>query len=98
MKNDLIWGWIFIGLSILMLACVIYGCCIGNWTAVPMCSFALTLNVCNAIGRFKDYKRRRDWDTSWERFNETFKACWPDEDDDDESGDNNSSISEIISD
>ena len=64
MRNDLIWGWVFVGLSILMLVCVIYGCFIGNWTAVPMCSFALTLNVCNAIGRFKDYRRKRDWESS----------------------------------
>ena len=88
MKNDLIWGWIFVGLSILMLVCVIYGCFIGNWTAVPMCSFALTLNVCNAISRFKDYKYRRDWDASWERLNEAFKACWPDEENDKSEEDN----------
>ena len=63
MKSDLIWGWVFVGLALVMIACIIYGCCIGNWTAVPMCSFALTLNVCNAISRFKDYRRKRAWDS-----------------------------------
>lgn len=61
MKSDLIWGWVFVGLALLMVACIIYGCCIGNWTAVPMCSFAFALDACNAISRFKDYRRKQDW-------------------------------------
>ena len=70
MKNDLIWGWIFVVMSLLMLALVIYGCFIGNWTAVPMCSFALALNVCNAISRFTDYKwRQQEWKDCITRFN-----------------------------
>ena len=81
MKNDLIWGWIFIGLALIMVACIIYGCFIGNWTAVPMCSFALILDVCNAISRFKDYKRRQqDWKDCMARFN----ACWPEDKPDDD--------------
>ena len=67
MKNDLIWGWIFVGLALIMVACIIYGCCIGNWVAVPMCSFALSLDVCNAISRFKLYRAHK-------RFNSAFKT------------------------
>ena len=83
MKKDLVMGCVFVGLSILILACVIYGCCIDNWAAVPMCSFALALNICNAITRFHDYKRRQqDWKDCMARFNDAFNACWPDEDED----------------
>lgn len=67
MRNDLIWGWVFVGLALLMVACIIYGCFIGNWAAVPMCSFALALNVCNAISRFSSYRSRK-------RFNDAFKT------------------------
>lgn len=85
MKSDLIWGWIFVGLALIMLACVIYGCFIGNWTALPICSFALTLNVCNAISRFKDYKRwQQDWKDYMDRFNDAFNACWPEDKSDDD--------------
>ena len=80
MRNDLIWGWVFVGLALLMVACIIYGCSIGNWAAVPMCSFALALNVCNAISRFKNYKwRQQDWKDSMARFDEAFNACWPED-------------------
>jgi hypothetical protein len=79
MKNNLIWGWIFIGLAILMLACVIYGCFISNWIAVSMCSFALILDICNTIMNFQVYKQRK---TEWARFNNTFNTCWPNQDDD----------------
>ena len=85
MKNDLVWGWIFAVLSILMLACVIYGCCIGNWAGASMCSFALTLNVCNAISHFRDYKRwQRDWKDCMARFNGAFNTCWPEDELDDD--------------
>ena len=63
MKSDLIWGWIFVGMALLMVACIIYGCLIGNWIAVPMCSFAFALDVCNAISRFNNYQRKRAWDS-----------------------------------
>ena len=83
MKSDLVMGWVFVGLSILILICVICGCFVGNWAAVPMCSFALTLNVCNAITRFHNYKQRQqDWKDCMARFNDAFNACWPDEDED----------------
>ena len=59
MKSDFIWGWVFIGLALLMVACIIYGCFIGNWVAIPMCSFALAINVCNAISRFKSYRAHK---------------------------------------
>lgn len=61
MKSDLIWGWMSVGLTLLMIACIIYCCFIGNWAAIPMCSFALILNVGNAISHFTSYNRCKDY-------------------------------------
>lgn len=61
MKSDLIIGWIFVGLALLMIICIIYGCFIGNWAAILMCSFALILNVCNAISHFTSYNWCKDY-------------------------------------
>lgn len=86
MKNDLIWGWVFVGLALLMVACIIYGGFIGNWAAIPMCCFALTLNITNAISRLRAYKYHKDsmrFQQSLRDFKDAFNACWPDKDDDD---------------
>ena len=95
MKSDLIWGWIFIGLALIMLACVIYGCCIGNWTAIPICSFALALNVCNAISRFRDYKRwQQEYEQSMLAFNTTLRSLWPDIDEENDEPDDDNCITD----
>ena len=87
MRSDLIWGWVFVGLALVMIACIIYGCCIGNWTAVPMCGFALALNVCNAISRFKDYRSKQAWSLMSMRRWSDYDAVL--DDDEDEPDDDN---------
>ena len=87
MKSDLIWGLVFIGLALLMLACIIYGCFIGNWAAIPMCFFALTLNTTNAISRLRAYKYHKDsirFQQSLQDFEDAFSACWPNSKPDDD--------------
>lgn len=61
MKSDLIIGWIFVGLALLMVVGIIYECFIGNWAAIPMCSFALILDVGNVISHFTSYNRCKDY-------------------------------------
>jgi hypothetical protein len=85
MKKDLVMGWVFVGLALLMVFCIVYGCFVGNWAALPMGCFALILDIVNAISRFRDYKRRqRDWKDCMARFNDAFNACWPEDKPDDD--------------
>ena len=87
MKKDLVMGWVFIGMALLMLACIIYGCFIGNWAAIPMCFFALTINTTNAISRLRAYKYHKNsirFQQSLRDFEEAFSACWPDNKPDDD--------------
>ena len=83
MKKDLVMGWVFIALALLMVFCVVVNCVNANWAGLPICGFAFGLNLMNAVNRFRDYKMRKEYEESWARFNEGFQACWPDEDDDD---------------
>ncbi len=82
MKKDLIMGWVFIALALLMVFCIVVNCVNQNWAGLPICGFAFGINLINAFGRFNDYKRRKEYDESWAKFNEAFDACWPDKDDD----------------
>ena len=82
MKKDLVMGWVFIGLALLMVFCIVYGCFIGNWEALPMCSFALILDIVNAANRFNDYKRCKGYEASWSKLDLAIRECWPDEDED----------------
>lgn len=79
MKRDLIWGWIFAILAIIMLCFTFYGFYIGNDSGAIMCCIAASINISNAIVRFTEYKHLRDWNASWEKLNEVFQICWPDE-------------------
>ena len=79
MKRNLIWGWVFVILAIIMLCFTFYGFYIGNDFGAMMCCIAAGIDICNAVMRFAEYKHQRDWNASWEKLNETFKACWPDE-------------------
>ena len=81
MKNDLIWGWVFVGLALLMVVLIIYACFISNWAAIPMCSFALILNVGNAISRFTSYNRYKDYHKMLDKLDTAILACWPDKED-----------------
>ena len=77
MKNDLIWGWVFVILALVMVACIVYGIFIGNWSALPMCGFALGMNITSAITRFKSYKYRK----SLYEFDQAFYACFKHQED-----------------
>ena len=88
MKKNLIWGWIFAILAIIMLCFTFYGFYIGNDFGAMMCCFAAGINICNATMRFTEYKYQRDWNASWEKLNEAFEACWPDEENDEPEADN----------
>lgn len=84
MKSDLIWGLVFVGLALLMLACIIYGCCIGNWIAIPMCFLALTLNTTNAISRLQACKYHKDSIRFQQSLRDFEDAFWPDNKPDDD--------------
>ena len=87
MKKDLVMGLVFIGMALLMLACIIYGCFIGNWAAIPMCFFALTLNTANAISRLRAYKYHKNsirFQQSLRDFEDAFSAYWPEDKPDDD--------------
>ena len=88
MKRNLIWGWVFIILAIVMLCFTFYGLYIGNDFGAMMCCIATGINICNATMNFAEYKHKRDWNTSWEKLDEAFKACWPDEENDELEEDN----------
>ena len=59
MKKDLVMGWVFVGLALLMVLCIVYGCSIGNWTALPMCILALGMDITSAMTRFQSYQTRK---------------------------------------
>lgn len=89
MKKDLVMGWVFIAIALLMVFCIVVNCINGNLAGLQICGFALVLNVCNAITHFHDYKRRQqDWKDCMARFNDAFKDCWPDEENDEPEADN----------
>ena len=80
MKRDLVMGWVFIALALLMVFCIVVNCINANWAGLPICCFALTMNLINAVSHFRDYKMRKEYEESWAKLNESFRACWPDED------------------
>ena len=88
MKSNLTWAWVFAVLAVVMFGFVIYGICIGNALGAVMCGCACVLNATNATTRFLEVKYQREWNESLERLNETFRACWPEEDEEKPDGDN----------
>ena len=88
MKKDLIMGWLCIAVCFLMLFCVFYNIFVGNAVALPFCIVAFFLNLGNAVGRFKDYKRRKELEESIRKFQESFDICWPDHKNDEPEEDN----------
>lgn len=81
MKRDLIWGWVFIVLAVLMVFCVFVNINNDNWEAMPICFFALILNIVNATNRFKDYRRFKDYHQSLDNMEQYIRELWPDEED-----------------
>lgn len=88
MKRDLIMGWVFIALSLLMVFCVIVNIVNQNWAVLPICGFAFGMNITSAINRFRDYKQRKEWDTAFVNLDEGIRVCWPEYDEDRDSDEN----------
>lgn len=88
MKRDLIWGWTFVILAIIMLCFTFYGFYIGNDFGAIMCCIAAGIDIVNAVMRFTEYKYQRDWNASLEELNKALKARWPDEQNDESEEDN----------
>lgn len=65
MKSDLIWGWVFIAMALLMIFCIVVNCVNANWAGMPICCFAFGLNTMNAVNRFRDYKRRKEYENTY---------------------------------
>lgn len=65
MKSDLIWGWVFIALALLMVFCIVINCVNQNWAGLPICAFAFGMNITSAINRFKDYKRHKEYENTY---------------------------------
>lgn len=65
MKKDLIMGWVFIALALLMVFCVIVNIVNQNWVGLTVCGFAFGMNITSAISRFRDYKWRKEYYTHW---------------------------------
>lgn len=79
MKSDLIWVWVCIVFTLLTVFYTVVNCVNANWVNLPICCFALGLNIMNTINHFREYKRRKAWQTSWHAFDLAFRECWPDE-------------------
>ena len=80
MKRDLVMGWVFIALALLMVFCIVVNCTNGNWGNLPICGFAFGMNIVSAVNRFRDYKMRKEYEASWAKLDLAFRECWPDED------------------
>lgn len=88
MKRDLIFGWLFLGMALLMVVCIVVNCVNGTWFNLPICGFAFGMNITSAVNRFKDYKRCKDYEQAYSLMS---MRCWSDydEDDDDEPEEDN---------
>ena len=62
MKRDLIWGWVFIALTLLAALCIVIHCVNANWDSAFICGFVFGINLMNAIIRFQDYKKRKEYE------------------------------------
>lgn len=87
MKKDLIMGWVFIAMALLMVVCIVVNCVNANWAGLPICGFAFGMNLSSAVNRFRDYKRRKEYEDMYSIMS---MRRWSDydEDDDDEPEDN----------
>ena len=78
MKRDLIFGWLFLGMALLMVFCIVVKCVNGSWGNLSICTFAFGMNITSAINRFRSYKQRKEWawQASLARLNESIQSCW----------------------
>ena len=87
MKRDLVMGWVFIAMALLMVVCIVVNCVNGNWDNLLICGFAFGMNISSAVDRFRDYKMRKEYEANWAKRDLAIRECWPNEDED-ESEDN----------
>ena len=80
MKRDLIMGWVFIAMALLMVVCIVVNCVNANWCNLPICGFAFCMNIVSAVNRFRSYKMCKEYKASWAKLDQTIRECWPDED------------------
>ena len=91
MKRDLIMGWVFIALALLMVFCVIVNCINANWAGLPICGFAFGMNLSSAVNRFRDYKRRKEYEDMYSLMS---MRCWSNYDEDDDESEDNKIITD----
>ena len=65
MKRDLVSGWVFTAMALLVVFCIVVNCIANNWGALPICIFTFSLNIYYAYNHFRDYKRRKEYEASW---------------------------------
>ena len=80
MKNDVIMGCIWVFMALVMLLCVFVNINNDNWEAMPICVFALILNIVNATNRFKSYRRLKDYHKTLNGIEQYIQKLCPDED------------------
>ena len=80
MKNDVIMGCVWVFMALIMLLCVFVNINNDNWEAMPICVFALILNIVNATNRFKHYRRIKDYHKTLDDIEQYIRKLCPDED------------------
>lgn len=81
MKNDVIMGCIWVFMALLMLLCVFVNINNDNWEAMPICVFALILNIVNATNRFKSYRRLKDYHKTLDNMEQYIRELFPEQND-----------------
>ena len=91
MKRDLVMGWVFIAMALLMVVCIIINCINANWAGLPICGFAFGMNLSSAVNHFCDYKRRKEYEDMYSLMS---MRCWSDYDEDKDEPEDNSIITD----
>ncbi len=91
MKRDLVIGWVFIAMALLMVVCIIVNCINANWAGLPICGFAFGMNLSSAVNRFRDYKRRKEYEDMYSLMS---MRCWSNYDEDDDESEDNKIITD----
>lgn len=91
MKRDLVMGWVFIVMALLMVVCIVVNCVNANWAGLPICGFAFGMNLSSAVNRFRDYKRRKEYEDMYSLMS---MRCWSNYDEDEDEPEDNSIITD----
>ena len=77
MKRDLVMGWVFIALALLMVLCIVINCIGANWVGLPICGSAFGMDLMSAVNHFKRYKMRKEYEKQYSIMS---MRCWSDYD------------------